>query len=139
VKKVAPYVVFGVAYLALVLMACVATDEMSNQTASQVLGLLAPIVVAPIAIVAAKRAGNLSTFSVFVVAILSALGIYMVTTGICSALAVRVGSSISLLSLARLGGRSLALSNLIYVMAPVLWLQLLKHRDSHSAQANTAT
>jgi hypothetical protein len=112
---------------------------MSNQTASQVLGLLAPIVVAPIAIVAAKRAGNLSTFSVFVVAILSALGIYMVTTGICSALAVRVGSSISLLSLARLGGRSLALSNLIYVMAPVLWLQLLKHRDSHSAQANTAT
>lgn len=136
-RKLAPYLIFGVAYFVLVLMAGITADEMSNEMASQVLGLVAPIAVAPIAIVVAKRVGSPSTFGVFVVTILSALSINMIITVVYSALAARVGGSVPFLSLAHLGGWSFALSNLIYVMTPVLWLQLLKGHDSRNAQANT--
>ena len=136
-KKLIPYLIFGVAYFALVLGVGAAIDEIHSQLTNHVFGLLVPIAVAPIAIVAAKRGGSLSTFGVIVVTVFSTLGMYTVITAIYSSLATPVGGSVSPLSLARLGGWSLALSYLIYIVAPVLWLPFLKNRAPRNAQAHT--
>jgi hypothetical protein len=127
VKNTAPYLIFGIAYFVLLFIAGVGVDQISHQTTSQVFGLLVPVVVAPMAIVVAKRVRGLSVIGVSIATILSALGTFLIITAIYLSLAAQVGGSVSLLSLTRHGGWPLTLGNLIYVLAPILWLQL--HKD----------
>ncbi|MGH8158226.1 MAG: hypothetical protein ACREPQ_08910 [Rhodanobacter sp.] len=141
-KKLLPYIVFGIVYLLLCFAVEVIADAASSEIASQLVYYVAIIVAAPIALIAARRMAQLSVVGVLVTATLSELLAYATTVGLLSTLATKADPSFSvaagIVSFARIGGWALALNTVAYILAPAVWLLVLNGRSSGLAPQTTA-
>jgi len=140
--RITPYVVFAIAYGALLLLVGLAADQLGSEALMAAVGWSAPFAIAPLALLVAMRLGHLSSLGVAITSAIVAVIIGAATVGILIAVAVPVVGGPTLDYIAgmfasyfTIGGWRLLLSFGFFVAAPLLWSLLLLSRQAPSAQA----
>lgn len=135
--RIIRYIVFAVVYLAAGAALQFGLDAIYEQGSSRWIGYLIPVVSAPIAILAARRFGQLATTGLALSALICTFVVQMAIWQILHSVAVPAGGSVSFFSLYTVGGWEFALSSLWFVVCPILWHHLVFRGPTTHAVASS--
>ncbi len=132
------HAVFALIYFALSFGASVLLSGPVAGTTEALLGQIVPIATAPLALLAALRLGALSKAGVAAASLIVELASYCTIWGIYYSLAVPTEGSVSFWAPAQQGGWLLALSTVLFVLSPVVWLHFLGSQRRRGHAPNVA-
>jgi hypothetical protein len=136
-KKILPYIVFGVIYSILCFAVEAIDDGMFSRANGNFVYYVGLVIAALIALLAARRVAPLSLVGVLVVGILSQFLADAAIIGLLMATAAKAGApmniSAGILSVTRFWGWSFAASTAAYILVPAAWLLFLNGRGGGSS------
>lgn len=131
-KRATPYVVFIAAYAGLLLLAGFAALSFDSTALDFISTWVAPLVVAPLALLLAMRLGRPSSVGIAVSSLAFATGVCVATVGVFIVIAIPTGELTVPQAFGMFptyfsigGGWMLLLSYLLVIGAPVLWSAFL--------------
>lgn len=124
-KTTRPYIAFALVYLAAGLALTFGLEAVEPLAGAYWIGFLTPVVSAPIAILAARRLGELSMPGLAVSALACALVVPVVTWLLLHNIAVPAGGSVSLFAFYAVGGWPYVLAAVWSVICPLVWYRVV--------------
>lgn len=140
-RRFTPHVAFFFVYAGLLYLGGFAVEQMGPKAFSGVIGWIAPLFAAPIALLAAGRLGRLSGVSVAVTSAVLVVLVSITIVGILVWIAIPAVGPVDVDHVLRafkryftLGGWPLLWSALIMIGAPLLWSRILPARAAASTR-----
>jgi hypothetical protein len=146
-KRIALYVAFAAAYLALGLLAAFVEDRFApGGTLASIVSWTAPFAIAPFAVLVAMQLGRPGHLGLAATSLVLAVAIFLATVGILYAVALptlHAPAPAYVLHMAAniftIGGWRLPLSAVPFVAAPMVWSVFLQRRGRLATAAAEAT